>query len=103
MFLKQRRRLEELEATEAKLLERIAYLKKDSPDSLKKRIETLLSEKTNLLKINTYLKKQVAKLSSDLYVMTKSVQMLNLGTSNLNGITKDLTTLLQPHCVLREI
>lgn len=81
--MKQKEIIGKLDAIEAHLLESIVEMKRVSSDSLKKGIETRLVEKTNLLKINTNLKKQVAKLSFDFAAMTKSVHMLNSCTSNL--------------------
>lgn len=88
VFMKHKDRIEDQEATKAHLSKRIAEMKRDSFDSLKERIETLPTEKANLMEIHTDLKKQAAKLSSDLAAMTKSVQMLNSGTSNLNEILR---------------
>lgn len=69
-------------------MENIVELRIDSPEFLKGRIETLLTEKKNLMEINTYLKKHDGKLSSDLSTVTKFVQMLNTSKSNLDDIMK---------------
>ena len=55
---------------------------------LKNRIESLLGEKSHVVEVIGNLKKQIAKLNGDLANMTKSVQLLNSGTSNLNEIMK---------------
>lgn len=61
MFLKQKRKIEELEASKDQLLTSIAKLKRDFLKYMKERIRTLFTEKTNLLKITTNLKKHVVK------------------------------------------
>lgn len=86
IFIIQKKRIEELEAIEGHLLESIIEMKRDTTETLKERIETLLAEKTNLLEINTYIKKQVAKLTSNLSAMTKFVNMSC--TANMNDILK---------------
>ena len=77
-----------MEAKQSSLLEEIEELKKDAPDMLKNMIESLLGEKYHYLEVIESLKKQITKLNADLANMTKSVQMLNSGTSSLNEILK---------------